>query len=239
METKYTKRTIHKEIIPSSFLEEEKKVLVFLPPGYDQTSSYPTLFLHDGVDYFNLGRVVTQATNMIMEGMIRPFIIVGIPVHKKVRTSEYSPAGDRHAQHVNFFIQELVPQIRNRYPIDSEQIVIGGSSLGGTAALSIALQHPEISTKVLSQSGAFVPQSIDAISQTESLSAYQIYLSVGKSETAVSTHMGSIDIVARNREVYRLLTEKEARVVLYEEEGDHTWGFWQRELPRALTYFFA
>ncbi|WP_044642108.1 alpha/beta hydrolase [Risungbinella massiliensis] len=239
METKYTKRTIRKETIESQYLQENKQILVFLPPGYDHSSTYPALFLHDGVDYFNLGRIVTQATKMIEEGQIRPLIIIGIPVNKEVRTPEYSPAGNRHTAHIQFFTRELLPKIQTSYPIDPEEIVIGGSSLGGTVSLSIALKHPEISTRVLSQSGAFVPASIEAISDESSLSAYKIYLSVGKSETAVPTHMGTLDLVARNREVSRLLKEKGAQSVFYEEEGDHTWGFWQRELPRALSYFFA
>lgn len=239
MEKNYTKRTIRKETLHSKYLNEEKKVLVYLPPGFDPSTNYPILFLHDGVDYFNLGRIITQANPMILDQTLKPLIIVGIPVNKKVRTAEYSPIGDRNQLHINFFVKELLPHLQNKYPIDPDQIVIGGSSLGGTVSLGIVLQHPEISTNILSQSGAFVPATIEAISEIDDLSNYRVYQSVGKSETAVPTHMGNLDLVARNREVFRLLKSKNAQVVFYEEEGDHTWGFWQRELPRALKYFFA
>jgi enterochelin esterase-like enzyme len=235
------KRTIKKELVTSRFLDETKEILVYLPPGHEALSNLPMLVLHDGPDYFNLGRIVTQATPLIEAGELKPFVMVAIPVNKERRTSEYSPAGQRQPYHIRMVIEELLPLVRERYPVSKERedLVIGGSSLGGTVSLHLALQHPTVCSQVLSQSGAFLQQTIDEVMRQPSLSHLRVYQSIGLSETAVPTHMGTLDLVARNREMKQHLQEQGAQVIYHEEEGDHTWGFWQRELPRALRLFFG
>ncbi|SEM88874.1 alpha/beta hydrolase [Lihuaxuella thermophila] len=241
MESRVYKRIIKKEILHSTHLDETKEILVYLPPDYAESARYPMLVLHDGNDYFNLGRIATQANQMILEGQIEPVVMVAVPVQKERRTSEYSPKGNRHSQHIRMITEELLPRIRQRYPVDPsiEKLVIGGSSLGGTVSLHIALNHPDICSKVLSQSGAFLEATNEAILRASSLDHLTIYQSIGQSETAVPTHMGNLDLLARNREVRRHLEEKQARVHYVEAEGDHTWGFWQRDIPQALKFFFG
>ncbi|SFJ89712.1 alpha/beta hydrolase [Thermoflavimicrobium dichotomicum] len=241
MEQKQQKRIIKRESIQSQYLLETKEILIYLPPGYDETVTYPGLILHDGTDYFNLGRIATQASQMIINGEIIPLIMVAVPVNKEVRTAEYSPLGHRNQEHQQFIVEELLPLLKERYPIDlsPQGLVIGGSSLGGTASLHLALRYPQHFVKVLSQSGAFLEATTEQIIQSPSLSYLTIYQSIGLSETAVSTHMGSLDLVTRNREIHRLLQEKHAHVHYREKEGDHTWGLWQKDLPEALTFFFG
>jgi enterochelin esterase-like enzyme len=235
------KRTIKKELVTSRWLNETKEILIYLPPGHETLTDLPLLVLHDGPDYFNLGRIVTQATPLIEAGELTPFSMMAIPVNKERRTSEYSPIGERQSSHMSMVVEELLPLVRSRYPISprKDDLVIGGSSLGGTVSLHLALQYPDVCSRVLSQSGAFLQQTIDEVMRQPSLSHLQIYQSIGLSEIAVPTHMGTLDLVARNREMKRHLLEKNAKVAYYEEEGDHTWGFWQRELPRALRLFFG
>lgn len=223
-------------------MDETKEILIFLP-GEEQSlqKNYPLLVLHDGNDYFNLGRIVTQAVQMIDDGQLDPFVMVAIPVDKEKRSSEYSPAGNRQPLHMQMVMDELLPFIREKYPVSSkkEDLVIGGSSLGGTVSLHIALKYPDQVNNVLSQSGAFFKATSEEIMRQHSLSHLQIYQSIGTSETAVPTHMGKLDLLARNREIYRNLKKKKAQVHYIEADGDHTWGFWQRDLPNALNYFFG
>lgn len=235
------KRIIKKEELTSKHLGETKEILVYLPDDEEKKGEYPLLVLHDGPDYFNLGRIVTQATQMIEKKQITPLIMVAVPVQKEKRTAEYSPIGNRQPLHMKMIVEELLPLIRAKYPVSQqkEDLVIGGSSLGGTVSLHIALSYPDVCDKVLSQSGAFMEATTEEILRQSSLSRLKLYQSVGTSETAVPTHLGTFDLVARNREVYRNLKEKNAQVHYVEDEGDHTWGFWQRDLPRALQTFFG
>lgn len=240
MDPKYLKRTIKRETLTSSHLEESKEIQIYLPPDYVESESYPLLILHDGPDYLNLGRIATQANQLLSQEKMIPIVMAFVPVDKKKRTAEYSPIGDRHEAHKLMIIEELLPLIEKKYSVDTstDQLVIGGSSLGGTVSLHIALDYPEICNRVLSQSGAFLEQTIKDLSRVYSLQFLEIYQSIGLAETSIETHMGTLDLVARNREAYRLFQEKRAHVDYYEEDGDHTWGFWQRELPRALRFFF-
>ncbi|MCH5583429.1 alpha/beta hydrolase-fold protein [Shimazuella sp. AN120528] len=238
MEQKYLKRTIKRESLQSKYLETEKKALVYLPPNFDTNHKYPALFLHDGDDYFSLGRIATQANKLIDEQKIEPLIMIAVPVEKKLRTREYSPIGDRQQAHIDFMTNELLPYIQERYPIDNEKLVVGGSSLGGTVSLYMALQDPALWNKVLSQSGAFLPQTSSLLSDKK-LNWLSIYQSIGLEETSVPTHVGNVDLVKRNREVHAIFQAAGANVHYVEQEGDHTWGTWQKELPVALQFFFA
>jgi enterochelin esterase-like enzyme len=239
MDNKYLKRKIEKATITSRHLQIDKKILVYLPPNYDSTSRYPVIFLHDGNDYFSLGRIATQANQLIDEQKIQPLIMVAIPVDKGLRNSEYSPRGERHHAQLAFITEEILPYMEANYPIDRGQLVVGGSSLGATVSLHLALHQPYIWRNVLAQSGAFLPETIEQLKQQDSLDWLHIYQSVGLGETAVPTHLGTIDLVARNRDIHRILVEKGAHVHYEEQAGEHTWGLWQPQLPAALSFFFG
>jgi enterochelin esterase-like enzyme len=239
MEQKFLKRTIKKESISSTHLQTEKKVLIYLPPEFEATKSYPTLFLHDGDDYFSLGRIATQANKLIDEQKIQPLIMVAIPVEKKLRSAEYSPIGDRNVAHIKFVTEELLPYLKEHYPIDQNNLVVGGSSLGGTVSLHLALTYPSIWNKALSQSGAFLPQTTTAVEEGSPLEWLTIYQTIGLQETSVSTHVGDVNLVTRNREMEQKLREHGAKLHYIEQDGDHTWGLWQPQLPEALRFFFG
>jgi predicted alpha/beta superfamily hydrolase len=113
------------EQFQSEFLEHDRDVLVWLPPGYedggsstavlnprDEPSSgtsgmnrrYPVLYMHDGQNLFepdtafNKGeywRVGETAATLIGEGRIEPLIIVGIYNTGEARIDEYTPTGDK------------------------------------------------------------------------------------------------------------------------------------------------
>jgi enterochelin esterase family protein len=57
----------------------------------------------------------------------------------------------------DFLIQELMPWIQNLYHVTTDpiRIALGGSSVGGLAAVYVALEHSDVFGNVLSQSGAF------------------------------------------------------------------------------------
>jgi len=235
------RRTIVKETVPSSELPEGSRNLrVYLPPGFNELFSYPVVYCQDGEDFFNFGRIATQAQGMILEGELEPMIVVGVDVDKSVRTDEYAPDGERHPSYVRFFAEEMVPYIQGRYPVrmEPEQILLAGDSLGGSVSLHIALAYPGRFAQVLSLSGAYYPVSAAAVrSAARDLSWLRIRMLVGLQETAYETDRGVFDFVALNREMRSLLEARGADVDYSEKEGKHQWGFWQKEVPDALRWF--
>ncbi|MGG1661273.1 alpha/beta hydrolase [Brevibacillus sp. NRS-1366] len=236
----YVKRTIRKEEVPSIHVDTPRSVKVYLPPGYNELLSYPVVYCQDGNDFFTMGRIATIANQLILEEGIDPFLIVGVSVDRSKRTSEYSPIGSRNAAYKRFFTEELIPFIEDRYPVRSEphSRVLAGDSLGGTVALHLALEHPDLFTQVLALSGAFFQTTLDEIDRQVSLNWLRIWMVVGLDETAVETHMGTFDFVQWNRSAKDALLSKQTDLTYREKLGNHVWGLWQKELPDALRHFF-
>ncbi|WP_054024669.1 alpha/beta hydrolase [Bacillus sp. FJAT-28004] len=237
---RYLKRTIVKETVPSQFLPEQSRNLrIFLPPGYNEVLSYPVIYCQDGEDFFNFGRIATTATRLILDEGLEPFIIVGVDVDKKQRTEEYTPDGNRHEAYIRFFAEELLPFVEERYAVrqDPEQRLLAGDSLGGSVSLHLALSYPHLFTRVMSLSGAFYGVSQNIIASAGDLSWLKIYMIVGLQEDAYETDRGIFDFVALNRNAKALLELNQASVFYEEKDGKHQWGFWQKELDQALTYF--
>ena len=150
----------------SEFLEHDRDVLVWLPPGYDETTArYSVLYMHDGQNLFepetafNPGehwRVGETATELIESGRIEPLIVVGIYNTGEARVEEYTPTGDRKLgggqadDYGRMIIEELKPLIDRTYRTltDAEHTGIAGSSLGGLVSLHLGFTHPHVFTKI-------------------------------------------------------------------------------------------
>lgn len=238
--TEYLKRTIIKEEVPSKWLESPRSVKVYLPPGYNELLSYPVVYCQDGNDFFTMGRIATIANQLILEEDMQPVIIVGVSVERSKRTSEYSPIGARNDAYKRFFAEDLLPYIEERYPVRREPKarVLAGDSLGAAVSLHLALDYPQLFTHVLSLSGAFFQPTQDCIGQMSDLSWLRLWMIVGLDETAVETHIGTFDFVEWNRLTKEKLEAKHASIMYQEKPGDHLWGFWQKELPDGLRFFF-
>ncbi|WP_202081115.1 alpha/beta hydrolase [Caldalkalibacillus salinus] len=236
----YLKRTINKENISSEYLNEERSVRVYLPPGYNDLVSYPVVYAQDGQDIFMYGRIATLANELILDHGVDPFIIVGIDVDKKHRTSEYSTNGEKSEAYRSFVVKELIPFIEAHYPVKDSigHRVLIGDSLGGTVSLDLAMDNPDFFSKVISLSGAYFEPTTEKLSNKKTLEHLDLWMLVGTLETAVDTSMGTLDFLEWNRKTRATLEEKGAKVFYKEEEGDHIWGFWQKELPEAIKYYF-
>jgi enterochelin esterase-like enzyme len=237
----YYKRTVVKENIPSVHLQESRVVRIALPPGYNELLTYPVIYCQDGEDFINFGRIVTQLTRLVLDEGVEPAIIAAVDVNKTVRTEEYSPEGSRFAAYSRFFAEELIPFVEERYPVrrDTDSRLLAGDSLGGTVSLHLALDRPDLFTRVLALSGAFLPSTQERVRRESDLSWLELYMLIGLQEENVETTRGIFDFLTCNRVSRQLLEERHARLTYLEKDGKHLWGFWQNELPDALHHFFG
>lgn len=240
-DSRYYQRTIIKETVPSSCLNEERPIRIYLPPGYNEVLSYPVIYCQDGEQFFNFGRIATILTAGILDDGLEPAIVVGIDVRTETRTAEYAPEGERHAAYMKFFTEELLPYIESRYPVRPQpaERIIAGDSLGGTVSLHIALAYPSLFSRVLSLSGAFFGSTRKQLAAFGDLSWLEIYMLVGLDETAVTTERGTFDFVEANRLAKAILEERKAKLIYEEKPGKHLWGFWQKELPAIVSLFLG
>ncbi|WCN38690.1 alpha/beta hydrolase [Aneurinibacillus uraniidurans] len=237
MEENLRKRTILRREITSNYLGEIRSYKLYLPPGYNADQAYPIVYAQDGEQFLNFGRGATVAQEMILNGELYPFIIAAVTVSRENRTSEYGTNRSRNHLYKSFFIEELMPAVEQEVSVS--QRVLAGDSLGGTVSLDLALEHPELFSHVLSLSGAFYPEVMKGVLRKPELRSLMIYMLIGLEETAVPVWDGTADFLALNREMKALLEERGASVTYVERSGGHDWGFWQRELPDALTFFFG
>ena len=151
------------EKFPSKVLQNERDLVVYLPPGYEEqpVRRFPVLYLHDGQNLFdgstafvpgNDWKVGQTADQVIGSGAVDPLIIVGIYNLGEHRIREYTPTrvpklgGGRADSYGKFLIHELKPFIDREYRTlgDSANTGLGGSSLGGLVSLYVGLKFPQV-----------------------------------------------------------------------------------------------
>lgn len=154
---------LHKhEQFRSRFLRNQRDLIVYLPPGYDDQAwrHFPVLYLHDGQNLFDGAtsyipgmdwHVGQTADHFIHTAEVEPLIIVGM-YNTKARIREYTPTqvpklgGGRADRYAKFLMEEVKPFIDREYRTLSgpSHTGIGGSSLGGLVSLYVGLKHSRI-----------------------------------------------------------------------------------------------
>ena len=159
--TPHPRLRLHKTF-KSKNLPDERDVIVYMPPGYDDEPerSYPVLYLHDGQNLFDgrtsfvKGRtwmVREHADEAIKAGEIEPLVIVGIYNTGDRRLAEYTHeynwqmGGGEADKYGDLLTRELMPWIASQYRVrqDRKCTGLGGSSLGGLVSLYLGLRHPD------------------------------------------------------------------------------------------------
>jgi len=148
----------------SNILNNDRDVIVYLPPGYKVSKGrhYSVLYLNDGQNLFDGAtsfipgqewRVDETAQALIAAGKIEPLIIVGINNAGKDRINEYTPAADPKFKmggkadlYGRMLVEELKPFIDSHYRTkrDANHTGLGGSSLGGLVSLYVSLKYPAL-----------------------------------------------------------------------------------------------
>ena len=143
-----------------------RKVMILLPPEYDETKEYPVLYLLHGIggdeNEWQGGRPTWVIGNLILSGEAREMIVVmpNIRARENDRANSsdmYTPA---HFQAFDNFINDLrddlMPYMEANFPIAKgrENTAVAGLSMGGREALYIGLTMPETFGYV----GAFCPE---------------------------------------------------------------------------------
>ncbi|KQU60612.1 hypothetical protein ASG66_13330 [Bacillus sp. Leaf406] len=234
--------TVEELVLYSEALNEEIKMLVYLPASYSPLYKYSILITQDGKDYFQLGRIPRLADELLGNGEIENTIIVGVP-YKNVqdRSRKYHPAGEENADYIRFLAHELTPKLDELYPtyqMGKGRALIG-DSLGATVSLMTALKYPHTFGKVILQSPLVNETVLEAVESFASPHLLDIYHVIGQGETEIKTTDGQIkDFLTPNRELNHVFEEKGYTTFYDEFDGDHTWKYWQPDLRRALTFMF-
>lgn len=148
---------------PSSHLERDHLIRVYLPPGYDENtlSSFPVAFMQDGQNLFFpreafMGREwEMDEASMVLRAMsaVEDLVIVGI--HSNDRMKEYTMPG--YETYAKALVEEVVPAIQSGYRVGDNRRwrSMWGSSLGGVVSFYTVWQYPEVFGTAICMSSTF------------------------------------------------------------------------------------
>lgn len=148
----------------------------------------------------------------------------------------------------DFIAGDLAAWMSHRFPgVQRREWLIAGTSLGGLQAAFIALTHPQLFSRCLSQSGSFWWQDEWLTNHLNELpeSTSRCWLSVGDQETAfglshpptgLRQEVGQITACER---FAKALQERRHSVHYRVFQGRHGFEPWKAELPDALHWLLA
>jgi predicted alpha/beta superfamily hydrolase len=235
----------------SKYLRFDRRVIVWLPPFYEQNPDhrYPVLYMQDGQQVFDPRtstwnqdlEVDEHCEQMILNGQLQEVIVVGI-YSTEDRYLEYHPAlaGGEYAR---FLITELKPFIDSHYRTkpDRDSTAIAGASMGGSIAFYLAWTRPDIFFGAACLSPAFrfrddssIPEMVR---QAQSLPDVKIYLYCGEGDATERELMEGM------REMEKMLKKKgygpHQLKVQAEAKAVHREAAWARYTPEWLTFLFG
>jgi predicted alpha/beta superfamily hydrolase len=254
---------VHKSF-HSKILNNDRDVLVYLPPGYETTKRkrYPVLYLHDGQNLFDGAtsfipgqewQVDETAQAMITAGKIQPLIIVGIYNTGMDRVNEYTPVQDSKYKlggkadlYGRMIVEEVKPFIDSNYrTLETADFTgLGGSSLGGLGSLYLGLKYPHVFGKLAIVSPSvwfgdrFILHYVKGLRKRPDL---HIWLDIGTKEGRDAAEAEAT--VANVRLLRDALVEKgwrlEKDLSYFEADGaEHSERAWAERLGRILQFLF-
>jgi len=200
--------------------------------------------MQDGNDYYQIGRVATLSDRLHTNMEVSNTIFVGIHYQDKFdRWKKYHPDGEQNKAYIKFLVHEVVPFLDDLLPTYNmgQTRTLMGDSLAGTLALLTAFKYPNTFGKVIMQSPYVNETVLEAIKQTDAIQPIDIYHTIGQDETDVSLSNGNTEnFINPNRELKGLIYNKDVTYHYHEiTNGEHTWKYWQKDLPNALKTMFS
>lgn len=236
--------------VHSKFLDHERDVIVWFPPGYEARPSrrYPVLYMHDGRQVFDPGtstwgkdwQVDELAQDMILSGELEPFMVVAVDC-TAARRDEYSPSrkGD---DYIRFLLEELKPLVDSTWRTDPFRSYIAGSSMGGLISFHAGWRHPEVFAGAACLSPAFVERygsecfrMVEA--DRENLPGLKLFLSCGG---AAGLEAELLDGTLQMADLLKSVGFPDERMtVRIESWAEHNEEAWARMTPHWLRFLFA
>lgn len=231
---------------------------VILPADYDAspTTRYPVLYLLHGLDGHYSDWL--SRTNIADYASEYSLIIVMPEGNDSWYTDSATVASDKYESYI---LNELLPDVEQRYRTIQARYGrgIAGLSMGGYGAIKFGLKSPQTFVFAASMSGVFnvmrltekeIPanwkHSLDLVGPVDSdvRKANDLFeliekLPAGRVQSLPYFYFdcGTEDlslIFASNRQMALVMYEKKIPHEFREMPGDHSWGYWDRQVWEVL-----
>jgi len=221
--------------ISSQHLGYALQFRVYTPHLADTNMKLPTLYVTDGHWYIEQGKLPEVLGKMIADNLIEPVVVVFVDSRNpnKLSKNRRRELFFCNTQFVDFFKQELIPQIEKYYPVvrnrDSRTIL--GLSFGGYNSACFGLMAHDTFSGIAMQSPARV-KMIKEISEryieTKKL-PLKIFLSYGNRSDGRN----------QGRKFRDILLAKGYDVTYKEVRTGHNWANWGPLQLDVLKTFFG
>ena len=256
------KRSIIKaDKVTSKILGQDVPYNVYLPSGYDESKSYPIIYLLHGLSdtytcWDKKGRLKDVADELIGCGELRPVVIItpnaGDPDTRNIPKGYFNMPGHNYE---DFFFQEFLPYVEEKYNIvgDKEHRAIMGLSMGGGGSTVYSQRHPDMFSSCYSMSGWLDEPEPGEDEPRDML--YQERLSVHEhsaiaylenADDATLEQLRSVKwffdcgdddfILDLTIDMYRQMRDHGVKSELRIRDGWHCWEYWHLALRLALPF---
>ena len=214
--------------IHSTIANANYAVKIYLPPGYDSVSKYPTVYFQDGYEYIDLAKAVAVLNNLIDSNLIEP--VVAVFIRPNNRNDEY--AGSKRNSYRLFFINELVPFIDSIYSTkkDASQRLVLGDSFGGNISALISYNHPDVFCNCGLHSASFWANNYEA---------YNLIVNGTLKDIKWVSVWGTYESLFENMRAFSdSLIQKGYNYSKLELPEGHSWGLWRATIDVILKEIF-
>ncbi|MBQ0080323.1 MAG: endo-1,4-beta-xylanase Z [Alistipes sp.] len=253
------KGKIEKFTIQSKVLGVEKQYNVYIPDGYDASSSkkYPVLYLLHGLggscESWPSYGIRDIADEMSKSGFSLPmFIVMPDAAGEGEKKSGWNVGYDNRKgwNYENFFIEELIPHVEKQFPIyaDKRHRAITGQSMGGHGAFLFGLFYPEYFSSVCTMGGRLhgKPDTERKIHYANSIAPNDFVDNLPKMEKSqidklkgTRWYLDCADgdsLLDGSYGVYMFLRKNDIMAELRVRDGGHTKMYWKESIRGILTF---
>lgn len=228
---------------PSKTVGNNRRTLVYTPPGYSKNKKYPVLYLLHGIggdekEWLNGGHPEVILDNLYAEGKIQPMIVV-LPngrAMKDDRAGGNIMAPEKVEAFAVFekdLLNDLIPFIDKKYPTlkDKDNRAIAGLSMGGGQSLNFGLGNTDRFSWVGGFSSApntRIPEQLipDPVKTKKELKL--LWISCGDNDGLLSFSKRTHDYLVRNNVPH----------IYYLEPGGHDFKVWKNGLYMFSQFLF-
>ncbi len=214
----------------------KRRAIVYTPHGYVPGTPLPVYYVQDGVAFYRTGKLGEVMDRAVERGLASGAALVF--VEPGDRSEEYY-LNDRY---LDFLTTEVFPRVEGELVTPSTR-GLWGASLGGLISLHLGSRHPELFSRVVSHSGAFIarPGAQDAGGVIDTTRAGEWLR--GELERRPPTHLRtSLDtgvlewLTGPNRRMAGLFADLGLPHQYREYPSGHNWITWREALPEAFLY---
>jgi enterochelin esterase-like enzyme len=253
--------TVRAEWYLSKTTGETRRIFVYTPPGYDQsTARYPVLYLQHGygedeAGWSDQGHENFILDNLIAAGKAKAMIIVnengltGVNFQPPPPPPPGTTAPPHSRGVVNFFMDEryktfdqivskdLIPFIDAHFRTipDRDHRALAGLSMGGAQAFRLGFHHLDLFAYL----GAFSPAIAITDTKTDYDGALEDPAKLNQQLRLLWMGIGSEDFLhAPVKESHEALEKAGIKHVWVESSGSHVWTVWRKYLADFAPRLF-